>query len=199
MRYKVCIVTGTRADYGLLRETIRRFYENEQINLDLLVTGAHLSDVFGRTENEIVADGFTNLTRLEIPLGDDSKAGMVHATADAMNCFVDYFGEHRPDMVVVLGDRYEIFSAASAAHKLGIPIAHISGGDITEGAIDNTIRHCVTKMSQLHFPGCEQSRRRIIQMGEFPETVFNVGEPGVENIKKLVLMERPVLAENLKY
>lgn len=124
---------------------------------------------------------------------------MARATGAALRAFADYFSTRRPDLLVVLGDRYEILAAAIAAHFSGIPIAHISGGDVTEGAVDDAIRHSITKMSTLHFPGCEQSRRRIIQMGESPERVFNVGEPGVENCLNTPLLSVEELSESLQF
>ena len=199
MKYNICVVTGTRADYGLLRELLIRLSNNPEVSLDLIVTGSHLSDKFGNTQNEIVNDGFCDYTALPIPLEDDSKEGMAKSTGKAISIFTDYFSSNRPNILVVLGDRYEIFAASISAHFLGIPIAHISGGDVTEGAIDNAIRHSITKMSSLHFPGCEQSRIRIIQMGEDPDTVFNVGEPGVENCLKTDFLSREELADSIGF
>ena len=180
MRPSICVVTSTRADYGLLRQLLFRLKASAQVSLTLLVTGTHLSDAFGNTQTEITADGFS-YDAVSIPTEDDSKQGMAVTTGIAAVRFAEYFGSHSFDLLVVLGDRFEILSAATAAMLMCIPIAHISGGDVTEGAVDDAVRHCITKMSTLHFPGCEQSRRRIIQMGEHPDTVFNVGEPGVEN------------------
>ncbi|MBE6106903.1 UDP-N-acetylglucosamine 2-epimerase [Anaerovibrio lipolyticus] len=197
--YKVCVVTGTRADYGLLRQLLKKLQKNVNIALQLVVTGSHLSEKFGNTQTEIKADGFLEYIKLPIPIEDDSKHGMAIATGVAMQKMSDIFVQLRPELLVVLGDRFEILAASTAAHMLGIPVAHISGGDVTEGAVDDAIRHCITKMSSLHFPGCEQSRRRIIQMGEHPDTVFNVGEPGVENCLKLDLMEREELGRNLNF
>lgn len=199
MKYNICVVTGTRADYGLLHELLIRLNNNPKVSLDLVVTGSHLSDKFGNTQGEIINDGFSNYTPLPIPLDDDTKEGMAKSTGNAISIFTDYFSSNRPDILVVLGDRYEILAASISAHFLGIPIAHISGGDITEGAIDNAIRHSITKMSSLHFPGCEQSKKRIIQMGEDPSTVFNVGEPGVENCLKTDFLSREELADSIRF
>lgn len=199
MAYHVCVVTGTRAEYGLLKELLFRLKSNEEIDLNLLVTGSHLSELFGNTQQEIIKDGFDKYINIPIPIADDTKGGMAKATGTALCKFADYFGLNMPDIVVVLGDRYEILSAVIAARMQGIPVAHISGGDVTEGAIDDSIRHSITKMSQLHFPGCEQSRLRIIQMGEQPDTVFNVGEPGVENCLKTELLGREELARDLLF
>lgn len=199
MKYDICVVTGTRADYGLLHELLIRLKNNLEVSLDLVVTGSHLSDKFGNTQDEIINDGFSNYTTLPIPMDDDTKEGMAKSTGNAISIFTDYFSSNRPEILVVLGDRYEILAASIAAHFLGIPIAHISGGDITEGAIDNAIRHSITKMSSLHFPGCEQSKKRIIQMGEDPSTVFNVGEPGVENCLKTNFLSREELAGSIGF
>ena len=195
MKYQVCVVSGTRADYGPLRPLLIRLRDCPEIELTIAATG---SAAFGGTGDELTRDGFA-YDSVPIPLEDDSKAGMTRAAGAALSAFADYFSAHRPDLLVVLGDRYEILAAAIAAHFSGIPIAHISGGDVTEGAVDDAIRHSVTKMSTLHFPGCEQSRRRIVQMGESPERVFNVGEPGVENCLHTPLLSVEELSENLQF
>ncbi|MBP3817424.1 MAG: UDP-N-acetylglucosamine 2-epimerase (hydrolyzing) [Butyrivibrio sp.] len=197
--YKICVVTGTRAEYGLLRSLLIKLNGHDSIDLQLVVTGSHLSEQFGNTQKEIQEDGFLEYIKLPIPIEDDSKEGMAFSTGVALQKFAELFSEQKPDLLVVLGDRFEIFAVAAAAHMIGIPTAHISGGDVTEGAVDDVIRHCITKMSVLHFPGCEQSRKRIIQMGEQPEAVFNVGEPGVENCLKRELMSRDALADNLEF
>lgn len=197
MKYDVCVVTGTRAEYGVLKRLLFKLRDCEIIRLKLLVTGSHLHAAFGNTQTEIIDDGFKDFVKIPIPIEDDTKAGMAIATGVALAEFAKYFQQNRPDLLIVLGDRYEILSVAAAAHLMGVPIAHISGGDVTEGAVDDAIRHCITKMSTLHFPGCEQSRQRIIQMGETPDRVFNVGEPGVENCLHVPLMSREELAENL--
>ena len=197
--YKICVVTGTRAEYGLLRSLLIKLNGHGSIDLQLVVTGSHLSEQFGNTQKEIQEDDFLEYIKLPIPIEDDSKEGMAFSTGVALQKFAELFSEQKPDLLVVLGDRFEIFAVAAAAHMIGIPTAHISGGDVTEGAVDDVIRHCITKMSVLHFPGCEQSRKRIIQMGEQPEAVFNVGEPGVENCLKRELMSRDTLADNLEF
>lgn len=199
LNYKICVITGTRAEYGLLRELLFKFRNNKKINLMLVVTGSHLSNLFGNTQEEITKDGFINYIKIPVPMEDDSKEGMAASTGVAMTRFAEFFTNNKPDIVVVLGDRFEIFAAVSAAHLIGIPVAHISGGDITEGAVDDAIRHCLTKMSYLHFPGCEQSAKRVIQMGEQPDRVFNVGELGVENCLNMKLMPRKELSENIKF
>ena len=197
--YKVCVVTGTRAEYGVLRPLLLKLKTSVEVDLQLIVTGSHLSEKFGNTQREIQSDGFVEYIKVPIPIEDDSKEGMALSTGVALQKFAELFSENRPDLLVVLGDRFEIFAVVAAAHLMGIPTAHISGGDVTEGAVDDAIRHCITKMSSLHFPGCEQSRKRIIQMGEQPATVFNVGEPGVENCLNIDLMEREELSKNLNF
>lgn len=199
MRYKVCVMTGTRADYGLLRELLFRLKRNEDIDLELLVTGTHLNEAFGNTQKEIQEDGFTEYFSIDIPLNDDSKGGMANSTGVAISRFAQFFSDRELDLVVILGDRFEALATAIAAQMQGIPIAHISGGDVTEGAVDDAIRHSITKMSQLHFPGCDQSAKRIVQMGEQPSSVFNVGEPGVENCLKMELMSRFDLRESIDF
>lgn len=196
---KVCVVTGTRADYGLLRPLLFKLRQNDDIGLQLVVTGSHLSEKFGNTQREIQDDGFLDYVEIYIPLENDSKEGMAFSAGVALQKFAELFSKDKPDLLVVLGDRFEIFAVAAAAHMIGIPTAHISGGDVTEGAVDDAIRHCITKLSFLHFPGCEQSRKRIIQMGERPESVFNVGELGIENCLKSKLMDRDKLADNLQF
>ena len=199
MKHKVCAISGTRADYGLLRRSLKRLELSDKIELHLIVTGSHLEDAFGKTKSEIQKDGFHDFISIPLELKDDTKRGMAIATGKAVTAFADCYETVRPELVLVLGDRYEVFAAAIAAHLSGISIAHISGGDVTEGAVDDAIRHSITKMSALHFPGCEQSRRRIIQMGEDPNRVFNVGEPGVENCIKTDFMSRDDLAESVGF
>lgn len=198
-RHNICVVTGTRAEYGLLRQLLFKLNELNAVNTTLVVTGAHLSENYGNTQDEIIQDGFRNFVRIPIPMEDDSKEGMAISTGTAMVRFAEFLGANKPDLMIVLGDRFEIWAAVAAAHLIGIPVAHLSGGDVTEGAVDDAIRHSITKMSSLHFPGCEESARRIIQMGEQPNTVFNVGEPGVENCLKMTLIPRYALAETLQF
>lgn len=199
LRYQVCVITGTRAEYGLLRELLFKLKANSNIDLKLVVTGSHLSDAFGNTQNEIVADGFLDYIKIPIPIDDDSKEGMAVSAGVTMTRFAKLFTSYKPDIVIVLGDRFEIFAAASAAYLIGLSIAHISGGDITEGASDDAMRHCLTKMSCLHFTGCEKSAKRVIQMGEQPDRVFNVGEPGVENCLNTTLLSRKELATSINF
>ena len=197
--YKIGVVTGTRAEYGLLKPILFKMDESNKVDLKLIVTGSHLSNQFGNTKDEIVNDGFNDIILVPIPLNDDSKKGMAIATGEAIIQFASVFETYHPDILIVLGDRYEIFGAVSAAHFMGIKIAHIAGGDITEGAVDDAIRHCLTKMCYLHFPGTEESRKRIIQMGESPDRVFNVGEFGVENCINTQFLSRSALANKIGF
>lgn len=198
-KYHICVITGTRAEYGLLKELLFKLRDDSRCKLTLVVTGSHLVESFGNTQKEIMEDGFEDYIKVPIPLEDDSKPGMAKATGIAMQKFSEFFTDYKPDICIVLGDRFEIFAVAASAHLIGIPVAHISGGDVTEGAVDDAMRHCITKLSSLHFPGCEQSAKRIIQMGEQPDRVFNVGEPGVENCLKVTCMSRRELADNLNF
>lgn len=199
IRHKIQVITGTRAEYGLLRQILFKLEKHKNIDFKLIVTGSHLSPRFGNTLNEIIEDGFNDLCKIVIPMEDDSKEGMAVSTGIAMTKFAELFSDCKPDIVLVLGDRFEILAAVAAAHLVGIPVAHISGGDVTEGAVDDAIRHCITKMSSIHFPGCEQSAKRIIQMGEHPDRVFNVGELGIENCLKTPFMQRSELANDLSF
>lgn len=180
----ICIVTGTRAEYGLLRPLISKIDADKEMCLKLVVTGMHLSSEFGMTYQEIEADGFEISERIEMLLSTDTSSGVLKSIGLEMIGFADYFNKQSIDMIILLGDRYEIFIAAAAALIYGIPIAHIHGGEKTEGAVDEAFRHSITKMSTLHFASTEEYRRRIIQMGEQPKNVYNVGALGVENIKK---------------
>lgn len=199
MRHSVCVVTGTRADYGLLRPLLLLLRVAPAVELRVVATGSHLSHAFGGTLGEIQSDGFPIHAEIPIPMDGDRRQDIAQATGAALSAFTAYFTENRPNLLVVLGDRYEIFATAAAAALLGIPIAHISGGDTTEGAIDEFLRHSITKMSFLHFTGCEDSRRRVIQLGESPERVFNVGEPGVENAATLAKLTPEELGVDLGF
>lgn len=199
MKHTVCVVTGSRAEYGLLHPLLVRLQNDNDITLWIVVTGSHLSRVFGNTQNEIEKDGFILHRLIPLSLEDDSKVGMVQATGEALSAFADYFSKNCPDLLIVLGDRYEIFAAATAAAMFGIPIAHLHGGETTEGAVDEFLRHSITKMSTLHFVACEQYRRRVIQLGEAPERVFNVGALGVENSLNMPLMALPKLQESIGF
>ncbi len=196
---KICVVTGTRAEYGLLRPVIERLHREESVEMELVVTGMHLSPEFGLTYREIEADGFPITARVEMLLDSDTRAGVTKSIGVALFGFADYFERSRPDLVLLLGDRYEILAAATAAMTAVIPIAHIHGGETTEGMADEAIRHAVTKMSQLHFTATREYRRRVIQLGESPDRVFYVGALGVENIRKRTLLNKPELERQMDF
>ena len=143
-QHQICIVTGTRAEYGLLRQLLFKLHKREDTKVTLAVTGSHLSKTYGDTQNEIIRDGFQNFIRLPIPMEDDSKEGMAVATGTALIRFAEFLKDYKPDIMIVLGDRFEIFAAVAAAHLIGVPVAHLSGGDVTEGAVDDAIRHSIT-------------------------------------------------------
>jgi UDP-hydrolysing UDP-N-acetyl-D-glucosamine 2-epimerase len=185
---KICIVTGSRAEYGLLKGLIKYIHQDSEIVLQLICTNMHLSPEFGLTYKEIESDGFCIDKKLEMLLSSDTATGTAKSMGLAAIGFADAFTELKPDMLLILGDRYEILTAASVALIFKIPIAHIHGGEITEGAYDNSIRHAVTKMSNLHFTATEEYRKRVLQLGEESNKVFNVGSLGVENITKIKLM-----------
>jgi len=187
---RICVVTGTRAEYGLLFWIIKGIHEDPDLDLQLLVTGMHLSPEFGLTFKEIERDGFPITRKLEILLSSDSAVGISKSMGLALISFAEAYEEIRPDLLVLLGDRTETFAAASAALIAGVPMAHIHGGELTEGAYDDALRHAITKMSHLHFTSTEVYRKRVIQLGEQPDTVFNVGAPGLDSIKKLKLLSR---------
>ncbi|MGD9493676.1 MAG: UDP-N-acetylglucosamine 2-epimerase [Bacteroidales bacterium] len=187
---KIAIVTGTRAEYGLLYWLIKGVHEDSDMELQLLVTGMHLSPEFGLTWKEIEKDGFPISKKIEILLSSDTPIGIAKSNAMALTSFAEAFTELSPDVVVVLGDRTEMLAVAEAAMICGVPIAHIHGGELTLGAYDDAIRHAITKMSQVHFTATDIYRKRVVQLGENPATVFNVGAMGIDNIRKLKLMSR---------
>ena len=193
MKYKIGVVTGTRAEYGILKPLIEKIYKCKDLELCLIVTGTHLEEEFGNTYKEIENDNYPISYRIPMNLKSDSKKNNVESLSKELNLFGTVLNSANPDMMVVLGDRYEILVAATAALIFNIPIAHIHGGEITEGAVDDAIRHAITKLSYLHFASTEAYAKRIIQMGETPERVFNVGALGVENIKKCKLLEHDEL------
>ena len=196
---KVCVVTGTRAEYGLLRWVMEGMRNSAKLELQLVATGMHLSPEFGLTYQDIEADGFRIDRKIEMLLSSDSPVGVSKSMGLAMIGFADAFAILQPDLLLVLGDRYEIFAAASAAMTARIPIAHLHGGEATEGLIDEPIRHSITKMSHLHFVATEEYRQRVIQLGEDPERVFLVGGVGVDNILELKLLGRETLEASLDF
>ncbi|MBB6625565.1 UDP-N-acetylglucosamine 2-epimerase (hydrolyzing) [Clostridium gasigenes] len=196
---KICIVTGTRAEYGLLRPLIDKVNEDNDLELQLIATGMHLSPEFGMTYTNIIDDGYKINEKIEILLSSDTSVGISKSMGLATISFAEAFERLKPDIIVVLGDRYEIFSVCSAAVTAKIPIAHLHGGETTEGAFDEVFRHCITKMSYLHFTSTEEYRKRVIQLGENPNRVFNVGAIGVENIVSLDLLEKREIEKSIGF
>ena len=196
---KVCVVTGTRAEYGLLKPVIDKIHKTQDLELQLVVTGMHLSPEFGLTYKEIEADGYPVTDKVEMLLSSDTSVGITKSMAVALMGFGECFERLKSDMIVILGDRYEMLMVASAAMVAKIPIAHIHGGEITEGAMDDAIRHSLTKMSQLHFASTEEYRHRIIQLGENPENVFHAGSLGVENIREEKLLDKVAFEESIGF
>lgn len=187
---KICVITGTRAEFGLLRPLIELIANDKELQLQLIATGMHLSPEFGYTLNEITEAGFMVDKKVECLLSSDSSIGVSKTIALAVSGFADALAELTPDLVVVLGDRTEILGAVIATAMANIPIAHLHGGETTEGAYDEAIRHSITKFSHLHFTSTEAYRKRVIQLGEHPDTVFNVGAIGLDAIKKLPLLDK---------
>ena len=196
---KVCIVTGTRAEYGLLRWVMDGVKKSKLLDLQIIATGMHLSPEFGLTFREIDRDGFHIDKKVEMLVSSDTPPGIVKSMGLGMIGFADALEHLRPDLMLVLGDRYEIFSAVAAAMIARIPVAHLHGGEATEGMIDEPIRHSVTKMSHLHFVATEEYRKRVIQLGEQPGRVFLVGGLGIDNIVKLKLLDRKELEKVLDF
>lgn len=194
---KVCVVTGSRAEYGLLHWLMREILADPSLELQVAVTGMHLSPEFGLTVKDIERDDMPIVARVETQLSSDSRAGMTKSLGLGLLGFADAFERLHPDVVVVLGDRYEILAASQAAALQGIPVAHISGGEVTAGAVDDWIRHSITKVAWLHFVAAEPYRRRVIQLGEAPERVFNVGDPGLDSIRRTPLLSMEALAADL--
>ena len=194
---KICVITGSRAEYGLLSGLMKAIKEDESLKLQVIATNMHLSPEFGLTYKEIERDGFFINKKVEMLLSSDTANATTKSVGLATIGFADAFEDLKPDMIVVLGDRFEILAAVSAALFFKIPVAHLHGGEITEGAYDDCIRHAITKMSHLHFTSTEEYRQRVIQLGENPKRVFNVGAPGIENIKKVPLMIKEELESTL--
>ena len=195
----ICVVTGTRAEYGLLRWVMEGIRQSPCLELQVIATGMHLSPEFGLTVRAIEDDGFRVDRRVEMLLSSDTAVGVTKSMGLGMIGFADALAELKPDLVLVLGDRYEIFAAAAAAMIARVPIAHLHGGETTEGAFDEAIRHSITKMAHLHFVAAEEYRRRVIQLGEAPERVFQVGGLGIDSILRLQLLTRSELEEALDF
>ena len=196
---KICVVTGSRADYGLLYWLMKDIIHDKDLELQIVVTGMHLSPEYGNTYREIEKDGFKINQKVDIQLSSDSQTSVSKSMGIGMIGFSEAFNELQPNLIIVLGDRFEIFSAVSVAMISKIPIAHLHGGEKTEGAFDEAIRHSITKMSHLHFTSIEEYRNRVIQLGENPETVFNVGGLGIDNINKLKLLSKTNFEKNINF
>lgn len=199
MSRKICVITGSRAEYGLLYWVMQGIAQDSDLTLQIIATGMHLAPEFGYTYQQIEQDGFAIDRKVEILLSSDSPVGIAKSMGLGMIGFADAFNQLQPDLIVVLGDRFEIFSAVSAALVARIPVAHIHGGETTEGAFDEALRHSITKMSHLHFVAAEPYRQRVIQLGEQPEQVFLVGGLGIDNIKRLKLLDRNALEAALDF
>ena len=195
---KICVVTGTRAEYGLLYWLLKEIEADKELQLQVIVTGMHLSPEFGLTYKEIEKEFKIN-KKIEMLLSSDTSVGISKSMGLAQISFAESYDELKPDIVIVLGDRYEIFSATSAAMIARIPIAHIHGGEKTEGAFDESIRHSITKMSHLHFTATNEYKNRVIQLGEHPSRVFNVGGMGIENIKRLKLLSKDEFEKSIEF
>ena len=195
---KICVVTGTRAEYGLLYWLMKEIEEDNNLELQLIVTGMHLSPEFGLTYKEIEKD-FKIDKKIEMLLSSDTSIGISKSMGLAQISFAEAYQELEPDIVVVLGDRYETFSAVSAAMIARIPIAHLHGGEATEGLIDESIRHSITKMSHIHFTASQEYKNRVIQLGEQPDKVFKVGGLGIDNIKRLKLLSKKEFEKSINF
>ncbi|WP_041960448.1 UDP-N-acetylglucosamine 2-epimerase [Sulfurospirillum arsenophilum] len=198
MKQKICVVTGTRAEYGLLYWLMKEIKADKELQLLVIATGMHLSPEFGLTYKEIEKE-FTIDKKIEMLLSSDSSVGISKSMGLAQISFAEAYEELKPDLLVVLGDRYEIFSAVSAAMIARIPIAHLHGGETTEGAFDEAIRHSITKMSHLHFVANEEYKKRVIQLGENPNKVFNVGGMGIENIKRFIFLSKEEFEKSIDF
>lgn len=194
---RIAVVTGARADYGIYRPVLKAICAQSTLDLQLLVCGAHLSADFGHTVDAIAADGFPIAARIKTLEKDDSPTGIATSMANGLRGFGKAYARLRPDLILVLGDRYEMFAAAAAALPFALPLAHIHGGEATEGVIDEAFRHAITKMSHLHFASTELYARRIIQMGEAPERVFVSGAPSLDNLTDIHLLDRTAIEQDL--
>lgn len=196
---KICVVTGTRAEYGLLYWLMKEIQHEPNMALQVVVTGAHLAPDFGLTYRLIEEDGFVIQEKIDMLLSSDSAVGAVKSLGLATICLADAFARLQPDIIVILGDRYEMLAVAQTAMLMQIPLAHLHGGEITEGAVDDVIRHAITKLSHVHFTATEEYRARVIQLGEAPGRVYNVGALGLDAVKNIVLLSEKELEKDLKF
>jgi UDP-hydrolysing UDP-N-acetyl-D-glucosamine 2-epimerase len=199
MKRKICVVTGTRADYGLLYWLLKGISADPDFQLQLIAAGMHLSPEFGLTYRSMENDGFSIDEKIEMLLSSDTPAGIAKSMGVGLIGFADALERLKPHIMVVLGDRFEIFTAAAAALVARVPVAHIAGGDTTEGAYDESFRHSITKMAHLHFVTNKESAARVRQLGEDPDHIYVVGSPGLDYIKKAFLMDRHDLQEKLGF
>lgn len=199
MKKKICILTATRAEYGLLKPIIKKLIITKEFDVRVVATGAHLSTEFGLTYREIEKDGIEIDEKIEILLSADTPSAISKSMGLAMISFADYFERLKPDMLIVLGDRYETLAVVITAMNQRIPVAHLYGGETTEGAIDESIRHAITKLSYIHFTSTEEYRKRVIQLGESPDRVFCVGAIGIENILNEKLMSKSELEASINF
>jgi len=195
----ICVVTGTRAEYGLLFWILKGIQASIDLELKIIATGMHLSPEFGLTYEQIESDGFLIDRKVEMLLSSDTSTAIIKSIGLGMIGFADAYKELEPDLLLVLGDRFEIFSAVSAAMIAQIPVAHLHGGETTEGAFDEAFRHSITKMSHIHFTSTEEYRNRVVQLGEQPKHVFNVGAVGIDSIKRLKLLSKKELEEAIDF
>ena len=196
---KICVITGSRAEYGLLSRVMRLIKEDMDLQLQIIATNMHLSVEFGETFRDIEADGFMIDWKIPILSSTDTTNATAKSVGMGVCGFSDAYDDLQPDMILLLGDRYEMLAAVSAALFYKIPVIHVHGGEITEGAYDDAIRHAITKMSHLHFTATEEYRRRVIQMGEDPKTVYNVGALGCDNIRLIPLMDNEAIEKSLNF
>lgn len=196
---KILVITGTRAEYGLMRWIIQYLHDDSEIELQIVATGMHLSPEFGLTYKNIIQDGFKINKKVEMLLSSDTFIGLSKSMGLGMISFSEVYDDLSPDIILVLGDRFEIFSAVAAAMVSRIPVAHIHGGEATEGLIDEPIRHSITKMSHIHFTATEVYRNRVIQLGEQPVTVFHTGTPGLDNISNLKLYDKIEFEKSINF
>jgi len=199
MKKKICVITGTRAEFGLMSRVMRLIKDDTDLQLQIIATNMHLSIEHGETYKEIEADGFVIDKKIPILSSSDTANAITKSVGTGIIGFADAYQELQPDMIMVLGDRYEILAAVSAALFYKIPVIHLHGGEITEGAYDDAIRHAVTKMSHLHFTSTEEYRQRVIQMGEDPDTVYYVGALGCDNIRQVPLISKEELEKSLNF
>ncbi len=199
MKRKICVITGSRSEYGLLKNLIREIKKEKNFKLNLVATGMHLSKKHGSTYKEIMADGFKINHKINLNIKKDSKFEISQSLSTGIKNFTKILSLVKPDLIIFLGDRHEILPVAMVGLIFNIPLAHISGGEITEGAIDNQIRHCLTKLSHFHFVANSRYRKRIIQMGEVPKNVFVTGGLGVDAIKSIKLLDKKELEKKLNF